>query len=392
MKKVSLEHLRAIDVHCHPYYPIDYQMETDEFVRNLSLSVLPEMFTKHHIVKDRPYPRTNMFVQMMVTKLAAFYSCDPSLDVVLKHRNLRAADYQHYVNTLFQDVRLAGLLLDFSYPNPRVNRAEFLPGTKVSKFEIYRIEPVMDRLREENQAFDSFIESYRNNLTKALKSKHVLGLKSIIAYRSGLEIGEMDQAGAEQEYEAYKQDRREIVKKLRDYCLHIAMEECTRADKVMHIHTGFGDGEVVLSKASPSFLLDMLRNPKYKDTKVHLVHGGYPWMEEAAFIVSVLPNVYMDISLQIPFTSHGAERIISQVFELAPFDKVMYGSDAINLPEIYWLGVKIFKEAFENVLNDWVKRGYMNAETALSIGKMVLYQNFLDVYPETVGEMNLDEQ
>ena len=34
-----------------------------------------------------------------------------------------------------------------------------------------------------------------------------------------------------------------------------------------------------------------------------------------------LPNVYLDISLQNPFVGHGVERIISQVYELAPFDK-----------------------------------------------------------------------
>src|SRR5699024_2704153 len=124
------------------------------------------------------------------------------------------------------------------------------------------------------------------------------------------------------------------VKELRDYCIHVAMEECTKADKVLHIHTGVGDGEVILSKASPSMLVDMLREEKYKNTKVHLVHGGYPWMEEAAFLTSILPNVYMDISLQNPFIGHGVKRIISQVFEFAPFNKVMYGSDAFTVPEM----------------------------------------------------------
>jgi hypothetical protein len=390
MKKVTLENIKAIDVHCHPYYPIDYSIEADEFVRNLSLSVLPEMFTKHTIEKNHPYPRTNMFVQMMIMKLAEFFSCEPTLEEVLKQRNSRVTNYHSYVSSLFKDANLTGLLLDFSYPTPKINKDEFLPREAVSKFEIYRIEPVMDRLRVENESFDRFVDSYKADLTTALKFRHVLGLKSIIAYRSGLEIGVMDRNGAGEEYDDFKQSPRAVVKKLRDYCLHIAMEACTKAKKVMHIHTGFGDGEVVLSKASPKFLLDMLRDSKYQDTKVHLVHGGYPWMEEAAFIVSILPNVYMDISLQIPFTGHGAERIISQVFELAPFDKVMYGSDAINLPEIYWLGVKIFKEAFEKVLNQWVENGYMNVETAESIGKMVLYQNFFDVYHEAIGEMNCD--
>ncbi|MCM3409515.1 amidohydrolase family protein [Metabacillus litoralis] len=386
MKKVNLNNLKVIDVHCHPYHPITYHMEEDDFVRNLSLSVLPEMFVKQLNENLKPYPRTNMFVQIMIMKLANFFSCNPTLKDVLKSRNESSKNHQNYEKMLFDDANLSALLLDFSYPTPRVKREEFLNTTTIQKFEIYRIEPVMDRLREENEEFYNFIEAYREELRSSLKSKNILGLKSIIAYRSGLEVGMMDENAARNDYQEFQKNHRAVVKSLRDYCFHIAMEECNYADKVMHIHTGVGDGEVVLAKASPKFLLDVLRNPKYIDTKVHLVHGGYPWIEEAAFIVSILPKVYMDISLQIPFAGHGAERIISKVFEFAPFDKVMYGSDAINLPEIYWVGVKIFKEAFERVLNSWINMGYMTHQMAESIGKMVLYQNFIDVYQDAVGE------
>jgi len=135
-----------------------------------------------------------------------------------------------------------------------------------------------------------------------------------------------------------------------------------------------------LPKASPSFLLPLLRTKAYTDTKVHLVHGGYPWVEEAAFIVSILPNVYMDISLQNPFVGHGVKRILSQVFEFAPFDKVMYGSDAFTVPEMNWLGVHLFKECFEQVLQSWVESDYVDAETARYIGEMVLYRNFDSIY------------
>jgi predicted TIM-barrel fold metal-dependent hydrolase len=115
-----------------------------------------------------------------------------------------------------------------------------------------------------------------------------------------------------------------------------------------------------------------------------LVHGGYPWIEEAAFIVSVLPNVYMDISLQNPFAGHGVERIISQVFEFAPFDKVMYGSDAFTVPEMNWMGVHLFRECFESVLRGWVKADYMDVDTALAIGEMVMYRNFENVYRQRI--------
>lgn len=285
---------------------------------------------------------------------------------------------------MYKEVQLEGLLVDYGYPSPAIPNKEFEQIVGFSTWEVYRIEPVMDKLRENCNRFTEFIEAYQSDIRNALKKNNVLGLKSIIAYRSGLEIGKIDEEKAEIQYEVYRKNHREAVKELRDYCLHIAMEECTRADKVMHIHTGVGDGEVVLHKASPSMLVNMLREEKYANTKVHLVHGGYPWMEEAAFLCSVFPHVYMDISLQNPFAGHGVKRIISQVFEFAPFNKVMYGSDAFTVPETNWLGVKLFKECFTEVLQSWVDKDYMNEEMAQTIGELVLYRNFEALYGKDI--------
>lgn len=385
--KVSLSHSQAIDVHAHPYQANREPYTPEEFVRKLSLAVIPNQIPQDfQRVAKQPFPGSNMWVQILIQRLARYFSCRPVLEEVVEHRNSRAADFRAYTQSLFQDAKLAGIVGDFGYPTPMLDKQEYahLCGTRI--WEIYRIEPVMVRLRQACSSFGEFQEQYRADLSDALQREGVVGLKSIIAYRSGLEIGPMDELAASEQYAEFQKNDRAKAKDLRDFCLHIAMEECGKADKVMHIHTGVGDGEVVLPKASPGFLLDLLRDKKYVDTKVHLVHGGYPWMEEAAFMVSILPNLYMDISLQNPFIGHGVERILSQVFEFAPFDKVMYGSDAFTVPEMNWLGVHLFKESFEKVLSSWVHSDYMDAETAQVIGEMVLYRNFENVYQKQMKE------
>lgn len=379
---LDLREIKAIDVHAHPYLLQPEPMTPVEFVRKLSLSVLPDMFKEcDRTNKKLPFPSTNMYMQITIQRLAKFFACEPILEEVVVHRNRMAAEPQSYTQKLFRDAKIEGLLLDFGYPQPPLSREDYNKLTGVASWEILRIEPVMVKLREEYSDFGEFIEHFRANLREALMNAHVLGLKSIIAYRSGLEVGEMNERAARDEYGEFRSNSRARVKGLRDYCLHIALEECTQAEKVMHIHTGVGDGEVVLTKASPSFLLDLLRDPKYVNTKVHFVHGGYPWVEEAAFIASILPNVYMDISLQNPFIGHGVERIISQVFEFAPFTKVMYGSDAFTVPEMNWLGVHLFKECLGRVLEGWIARDYMDEEVARHIAESVLYKNFEEVYP-----------
>ncbi|WP_066301334.1 amidohydrolase family protein [Bacillus sp. FJAT-29937] len=385
--KVSLKNVQAIDVHAHPYVANEKPYTAEEFLRQLSLAVIPLQIPENYQrLPKQPFPGSNMWVQILIQRLAKYFSCEPTLEEVTKHRNEHAADFKKYTRKLFTDAKLTGVVGDFGYPQPPLSKEEYADLSGARIWEIYRIEPVMVKLSQTCGNFSEFNEKYRADLADALKTEGVVGLKSIIAYRSGLEISPMDEKQAADEYEEFRQDSRAIVKNLRDYCLHVAMEECTKADKVMHIHTGIGDGEVVLPKASPSFLIDMLRDEKYQNTKVHLVHGGYPWIEEAAFIVSILPNVYMDISLQNPFSGHGVKRILSQVFEFAPFEKVMYGSDAFTVPEMNWLGVHLFKECFEEVLNSWVDSNYMDVETAQAIGEMVLYRNYENVYQKYMKE------
>jgi len=381
MSPVSLHGIPAIDVHAHPYVANERPYTPEEFVRKLSLAVVPARIPAHRVsMSKEPFPGSNMWVQILIQRLARYFSCAPILETVVEQRNAHAADFQAYTRALFRDANISGVVTDFGYPTPTLRQQEYaaLCGTRI--WEVYRIESVMVRLRQECDCFSDFREAYRADLADALKREEIVGLKSIIAYRSGLEIMPFDERAAADAFPAFLSDERATAKALRDYCLHIAMEECTKADKVMHIHTGIGDGDVILPKASPGFLLDLLRDKTYLNTKVHLVHGGYPWVEEAAYLTSVLPNVYMDLSLQNPFSGHGVKRILSQVFEFAPFDKVMYGSDAFTVPEMNWLGVHLFKECFEQVLNDWVKADYMDAETARVIGEMVLHRNFERVY------------
>lgn len=387
MTMVTLKDCKVIDVHCHPYLPNPHPYTVSEFIRKLSLSVIPTMFKEEsEIQSNQPYPGTNMFMQIMLYRLSEYYSCEPNWNMVVNERNKRSVNFSGYTQGLFGNVCISGLVVDFGYPTPRIENDKYKAISGTDIWEVYRIEPVMVRLREVCNDFTEFIENFRKDLNEALSRPGVIGLKTIIAYRSGLEILEMNKKKASEQYIDFRENDRAEVKALRDCCFHIAMEECTQAQKAMHIHTGIGDGEVVMSKASPSFLLDTLRDKKYSETLVHLVHGGYPWVEEAAFIVSILPNVYMDISLQNPFVGHGVSRIISQVFEFAPFDKVMYGSDAFTVPEMNWIGVQLFKECFEEVLSHWVDKKYMSTETAQYIGEMVLYRNFEQVYKKHLKE------
>lgn len=379
--KVYLNHIRAIDVHCHPYEENKNPYTPQQFLQKLSLSVLPNMFNQMSQTSS-VCSGANMYMQITIQRLSKLFSCSPNLQEVVQCRNERAKNFSQYTQFLMEDANIRGMVVDFGYPTPFIQHQKFQQIVNVPIWEVSRIETIMENIKNKRDSFHQFVDKFRFELQQTLKSTHVVGLKSIIAYRSGLEVGEKNAELAEKDYESFKNDSRSPAKYFRDYCLHIAMEECTEANKVMHIHTGIGDGEVVLKKSSPSMLLDLLRMKKYGDTKVHLVHGGYPWMEEAAYMTSILPNVYLDFSLQNPFIGHGVERILSQIFEMAPFNKVLFGSDAFTVPEMNWLGVHLFKECFGRVLSEWINRDYIDYDGAIEIAELVLYKNFETIYKE----------
>ena len=96
------------------------------------------------------------------------------------------------------------------------------------------------------------------------------------------------------------------MKKLRDHLLCRALELSIEYDRPMQIHTGMGDFEVNLPLCRPAYLMDLLRFPTFRACRVILVHTGYPYHREAAYMANVLPRVWCDLSEGIPFAGNAA--------------------------------------------------------------------------------------
>ena len=89
-------------------------------------------------------------------------------------------------------------------------------------------------------------------------------MKSIIAYRTGLDVSPLSRT-KDQGFQALDAIRRGLgggsMKKLRDHLLCRALELCMEHDVPMQIHTGMGDFEVNLPLCRPAYLMDFLRFP-----------------------------------------------------------------------------------------------------------------------------------
>ena len=382
--------LSVVDVHCHPLVN-QGQLSVDQFTDQMSfpggsvkymaqggISVDDALIDELQGVR-----RDVLYFRYLVHQLAKFFDCQPDLKSVVAERNKAIRDYKGYVKRLFDECGLSTLVVDLGYPQPPVDRSQFLAEMPLEVVAIYRIEPLIVELLREDIDWGEFRWRYDAAISNAIEHDGYRGLKSIIAYRTGLDISPLSRS-PDQGLQALDAIRRGIggqaMKKLRDHLLCRALELCLEYDVPMQIHTGMGDFEVNLMLCRPALLMDLLRFPTFRACRVLLVHSGYPYHAEAGYMANMLPRVYCDVSEGIPFAAHAARRIYAETLEMAPFSKVVYGSDAYIMPEINYVGAKLGKSALAQVLQDLVDGDMLSLEEAQQAAGLILAGNARRLY------------
>ncbi|MGH7999744.1 MAG: amidohydrolase family protein, partial [Brasilonema sp.] len=149
----------------------------------------------------------------------------------------------------------------------------------------------------------------------------------------------------------------------------------------VQLHTGFGDPDLDLRFANPLYLRSVLESPEYRNAPLVLLHASYPYMQEAGYLASVYPQVYLDFGLAIPFLSvSGMREAMSKLLELAPTTKLMYSSDAHQIPELYYLGAKWGLQILGEVLDQAIRDCDVTAREAMEIAHAILRENALCLY------------
>lgn len=388
---VDLHDLAVVDVHCHPF--LDKGEVTAERFVDLtafgggSRAYMEEAgvpFTDAVRAELQRGKRNSLYFRRLVRDLAAFFGVAADLDEVVAARNAAvAADYRAYVARLYAEANLTTMVMDFGFPQPALDVESVRAQLPLEVVPVFRIEPLIADLLKADIGWAEFGRRYDDTIAGALTAGGFKGVKSIIAYRTGLEVSPVSRT-PDQGLQALDAIRRGLgggsVKKLRDHLLCRAIELCIEHDVPMQIHTGMGDVEVNLPFCRPAYLMDLLRFPAFRACRVLLVHGGYPYQREAAYIANVLPRVYCDVSEGIPFAAHAARSIFAEVLEMAPLSKVVYGSDGYALPEITYTSAKLGKQALGQVLDALVTDGFLDAAEARDAARMILAANARELY------------
>lgn len=403
---IDLSKNEILDHHCHAFLP------EKETARNVSLAQLL------HWTNAPEEENTNLLLYRRVLKeLARILKCNSNdeKEILAKRNKAYPSGNREkqidYVGKLFDDTKISWLFFDTGYPSsqyPDSYDADLESLSEVfvkQKFNfIFRLDELMWRLFKENLPFDEMLNKYVAGLRKAVKKDGCIGFKSANAYCFGLDIHDRDKQDARKAYEELRNKRLLTVsigekmakfpyfyptlpesiekeKAVRDFLTCRGIEESINLDVPLQVHTGVGDTPIINPyKFNPIYLIDIFKDPKLGKAKFVLVHAGYPYVEETGWLVNGFPNVYADLSEMIPWMHIGIRQKLLQLMEMAPMNKIMYGSDGGKFPESYWIAAILVKQELSNALQELVDSRYIDEDYAYKIGSWILSENAKRVY------------
>ena len=244
----------------------------------------------------------------------------------------------------------------------------------------------MQDLIAAHETLDAVIAALRVALADIRASGYV-GLKSIAAYRTGLDIRVWPRDEAEA---AFATARRTVAERgavrlasrpLLDTLLWVAFAEAARQAVPVQFHTGYGDTDMDLRLGNPLHLRAVLEDAHLRGMPVVLLHGCWPYTREGAYLAAMYGHVYLDLSYGIPFLSTGEQLALTRAaLSAAPTSKLLYSSDGVGVPELHWLAALEGRRAVARALEECVAGGDLTRAEALRAGESILRGNAVRLY------------
>ena len=237
------------------------------------------------------------------------------------------------------------------------------------------------------------LAGYLTLVTRVLEDhqrRGAVAAKFEIAYFRSFVFDDPPRDSVEAIYARYKQDGAPSAveyKAFQDLVFRHVLTECGRLHLPVHIHSAAGAGDYFsLAGASVLNLESVLRDPRYLSTTFVLIHGGYPF-DQQAILISMMKNVWLDSSATGSFLMYPNQfkDVLKRWFEINP-GKVTFGSDAfpidehIGAEELYWFGVHNARTAAAAALAEMVAAREITEPQAMTIARGYLHDNAASLY------------
>jgi len=371
---LDLAPIPIVDDHCHSLLRRQ-PPDDDAFRIHLTESYFPEIAADH--------VRHSVLYRRAFVELADLLGCDPTPDAVHAARRERGLEW--LARDVCERVNFKTFLIDTGYGGETtLSLDELRSVTGRGVHEVIRLEPLIEGLILEATGFGDFVDALRAAISD-LRERGIVGMKSVVAYRTGLELEHVDRdeaalAFAQVREQARRDGRLRIESKpLLDHLIVIAVEESARQGVPIQFHTGLGDPDLDLPRVDPAKLRIIFAD-RFRAAPIVLLHTGYPYVRSMAYLAAMFPNVYADIGEAQLFAAGEATQIYRELLGLAPASKLLFSTDASLVPELYWIGARVGRRALGRVLDEHVADGTLDERTALEWAELILWRNSERVY------------
>ncbi|XP_012082484.2 protein fluG isoform X2 [Jatropha curcas] len=363
----AIEKVELVDAHAHNIVALDSSFP---FINGFSEAAGEALsFASHSLSCKRN-----------LKEIAKLYGCENSMQAVEEHR--RTSGLENISLKCFNAARISATLIDDGLKLDKKHDIEWHKSFTPFVGRILRIErlaeEILDNERPDGSAWtlDKFIETFVESLRSV--ADKVVSLKSIAAYRSGLDINTTVTTKAAEEglaevlhVETYYQHK---------VCLSVRWISCQLGPHWESLDN-FGDKDLDLRLSNPLHLRMLLEDERFSKCRIVLLHASYPFSKEASYLASVYPQVYLDFGLAVPKLSvHGMISSLKELLELAPLNKVMFSTDGYAFPETHYLGARKSREIIFSVLHDACCDGDLTIPEAIEAAQGILAQNAIKLY------------
>jgi uncharacterized protein len=280
-------------------------------------------------------------------------------DYAARRAELGAAEVS---KRFLQAAGLSAVCVDTGFtPEPLTSPAELGALAGATAYEIVRLEQVAEDVAAAGVGAAAFPAAVRSelaartdNTADIVRTARVVGMKSIAAYRTGLDLAADRPNDAEVTAAAGRWLAGSALPgppRLADETLQRFLIWCgVDLGLPVQFHVGYGDSDVDLHRCNPLLLTPLLRAIQPTGVPVMLLHN-YPYHREAGYLAQVFPNVYVDAGLATHGLGARAPALLAEALELTPYGKFLYSSDAFGLPELYYLSAALFRTALSDFLS-----------------------------------------
>lgn len=238
-------------------------------------------------------------------------------------------------------------------------------------------------------SLDGYLANVVTPTLERFKADSAIALKVEAAYLRSLNFADVP---AEEAKRVYRRHVKGSVpspadyKALQDWLFRFIAREAGRLGLAVHLHTGAGAGSYFdLTGSNPAQLESALNDPALRGTRFVLIHGGWPFHQQTAFLLAK-PNVYADFSaMTFLLSARSLAGVLRTWLEWYP-EKILFGTDGFAITpelgweEVAWLSNRTGREALALALTGLVNDGEISRERALELARRVMRDNALQLY------------